>query len=73
MATTHTPEAQLEAIRRALQADRVRRGISKRGLARLAGIHYDRITEFEAGKVPNALTLFRMASALGVEIRGVRP
>jgi transcriptional regulator with XRE-family HTH domain len=52
-----------------IRLHRMRRGISQKQLAQLAGIRNNTISRYELGKLdPNFTALYRIANALGISV-----
>ncbi len=66
-----TPEQILEDFRMDFLTIRLQRKLSLREVGRRAGVSYMQVVRFEDGSTsPSALTLLRIARALGVDIQG---
>ena len=66
------PAGEVSALGERVREERLRRGISLRGLARDVGVSASMISQIETGKTrPSVSTLYAITSALGVSIQEV--
>jgi transcriptional regulator with XRE-family HTH domain/quercetin dioxygenase-like cupin family protein len=66
------PAGEVSALGERVREERLRRGISLRGLARDVGVSASMISQIETGKTrPSVSTLYAITSALGITMDGV--